>query len=176
MLVRGPGGELAAGRLAAEGDAQGDAPRRGYPAQVHRRLGGVHQRGRRTVDPRPGRTQSGSVREDFPRRSGRRQRSAPALEEALDSVEAAGGPAPRPRPDPPFLTSQRLANRASVWGPRLDSGMDERDDMLARLRDGGTADPRVLAAMGSVPREQFVLEADRAQAYADRAPPIAGGP
>jgi protein-L-isoaspartate(D-aspartate) O-methyltransferase len=53
--------------------------------------------------------------------------------------------------------------------------MDEREDMLARLRDGGIADPRVLAAMGSVPREQFVLEADRAQAYADRALPIAGG-
>ena len=53
--------------------------------------------------------------------------------------------------------------------------MDERDEMLARLRDGGIGDPRVLAAMGSVPREQFVLEADRSQAYADRALPIAGG-
>ncbi len=53
--------------------------------------------------------------------------------------------------------------------------MDERDDMLARLRDGGIGDPRLLAAMGSVPREQFVLEDDRSQAYADRALPIAGG-
>ncbi|HWW10181.1 MAG TPA: protein-L-isoaspartate(D-aspartate) O-methyltransferase [Candidatus Acidoferrales bacterium] len=53
--------------------------------------------------------------------------------------------------------------------------MHERDEMLARLRDGGIGDPRLLAAMGSVPREQFVLEADRSQAYADRALPIAGG-
>ena len=53
--------------------------------------------------------------------------------------------------------------------------MHERDEMLARLRDGGIGDPRLLAAMGSVPREEFVLEADRSQAYADRALPIAGG-
>jgi protein-L-isoaspartate(D-aspartate) O-methyltransferase len=53
--------------------------------------------------------------------------------------------------------------------------MDERDDMLVRLRDGGVRDARLLAAMGAVPREQFVLEADRSQAYADRALPIASG-
>src|SRR3982074_1753978 len=53
--------------------------------------------------------------------------------------------------------------------------MDERDDMLVRLRDGGVRDARLLAAMGTVPREQFVLEADRSQAYADRALPIASG-
>ena len=47
--------------------------------------------------------------------------------------------------------------------------------MLARLRDGGVRDVRLLAAMGAVPREQFVLEADRSQAYADRALPIANG-
>src|ERR1700724_4026220 len=47
--------------------------------------------------------------------------------------------------------------------------------MLARLRDGGVRDERLLAAMGAVPREQFVLEADRSQAYADRALPIANG-
>jgi protein-L-isoaspartate(D-aspartate) O-methyltransferase len=53
--------------------------------------------------------------------------------------------------------------------------VDERDEMLARLRDGGVRDERLLAAMGAVPREQFVLEADRSQAYADRALPIANG-
>jgi protein-L-isoaspartate(D-aspartate) O-methyltransferase len=53
--------------------------------------------------------------------------------------------------------------------------MDEREEMLARLRDGGVRDPRLLAAMGAVPREQFVLDADRSQAYADRALPIANG-
>ena len=53
--------------------------------------------------------------------------------------------------------------------------MDEREEMLARLLDGGVRDPRLLAAMGAVPREQFVLEADRSQAYADRALPIANG-
>ena len=53
--------------------------------------------------------------------------------------------------------------------------MDDRDEMLVRLRDSGIRDPRLLAAMAAVPREQFVLEADRSQAYADRALPIAGG-
>jgi protein-L-isoaspartate(D-aspartate) O-methyltransferase len=47
--------------------------------------------------------------------------------------------------------------------------MDDRDAMLARLREGGIRSERVLAAMAAVPREPFVLEADRDQAYADRA-------
>jgi protein-L-isoaspartate(D-aspartate) O-methyltransferase len=41
-----------------------------------------------------------------------------------------------------------------------------------QLRRRGIADERVLAAMGSVPREEFVPEAARSRAYADSALPI----
>jgi protein-L-isoaspartate(D-aspartate) O-methyltransferase len=51
----------------------------------------------------------------------------------------------------------------------------ERETMLGKLREGGVRDPRVLAAMAGVPREEFVLAADRGDAYADRALPIAAG-
>ena len=47
-----------------------------------------------------------------------------------------------------------------------------RQEMLARLRDAGVRDPRVLQAMAAVPREEFVMPADRGDAYADRALPI----
>lgn len=50
-----------------------------------------------------------------------------------------------------------------------------RDDMLERLRTGGVRDPRVLAAMAAVPREEFVTESERSDAYADRALPIESG-
>lgn len=44
-----------------------------------------------------------------------------------------------------------------------------------QLRRRGIHDERVLAAMGEVPREQFVPEGLRGQAYADAALPIAEG-
>ena len=47
--------------------------------------------------------------------------------------------------------------------------------MMARLREGGVRDPRVLEAMASVPREEFVLATEREEAYADRALPIGEG-
>jgi protein-L-isoaspartate(D-aspartate) O-methyltransferase len=50
-----------------------------------------------------------------------------------------------------------------------------RDLMLARLREGGVSNARLLAAMAAVPREQFVPLAEREQAYADRALPIGYG-
>ncbi len=46
---------------------------------------------------------------------------------------------------------------------------------MERVRGGGVRDPRVLAAMAAVPREEFVLAEDREQAYADRALPIGEG-
>jgi protein-L-isoaspartate(D-aspartate) O-methyltransferase len=54
----------------------------------------------------------------------------------------------------------------------LDPG---RQAMLDRLRAGGVHDARVLAAMERVPREEFVPNAERADAYADRALPIDSG-
>ena len=51
----------------------------------------------------------------------------------------------------------------------------DRQEMLARLRQGGVSDPRVLQAMEAVPREQFVAQEERIEAYADRALPIGYG-
>jgi protein-L-isoaspartate(D-aspartate) O-methyltransferase len=45
--------------------------------------------------------------------------------------------------------------------------------MMAVLIEHGIRSPSVLAAMAGVPREEFVLEAHRDDAYADRALPIA---
>jgi protein-L-isoaspartate(D-aspartate) O-methyltransferase len=55
------------------------------------------------------------------------------------------------------------------------TGPDPREEMLDRLRRGGVRDPRVLAAMTTVPREAFLAEADRAEAFADRALSIGYG-
>jgi protein-L-isoaspartate(D-aspartate) O-methyltransferase len=61
-----------------------------------------------------------------------------------------------------------------VTGPpdygRLRAAMVER-----QLRRRGISDGRVLAAMGTVPREEFVSERYRSRAYADAAQPIGEG-
>jgi protein-L-isoaspartate(D-aspartate) O-methyltransferase len=49
------------------------------------------------------------------------------------------------------------------------------EEMLARLRTGGVRDERVLAAMATVPREEFVEAGQRDEAYADRALGIGHG-
>jgi len=52
----------------------------------------------------------------------------------------------------------------------------DRAAMVARqLRGRGIRDERVLAAMGAIPREVFVVDADRSLAYADEALPIDAG-
>ena len=45
----------------------------------------------------------------------------------------------------------------------------------SQLRPQGVTDPAVLAAMGAIPREQFVPEAARPLAYSDRALPLGNG-
>lgn len=53
---------------------------------------------------------------------------------------------------------------------------DARRAMIdSQLRTSGVNDPVVLARMGSVPREDFVPEGQRAAAYADRAVRLAEG-
>jgi protein-L-isoaspartate(D-aspartate) O-methyltransferase len=49
------------------------------------------------------------------------------------------------------------------------------EEMLLRLRQGGVRDERTLAAMATVPREQFVDRTQREEAYADRALTIGHG-
>src|SRR5262245_52022745 len=52
----------------------------------------------------------------------------------------------------------------------------ERADMVeSQLRRRGIHDPRVLAAMNSVPRERFIDSSFRDLAYADDPAPIGGG-
>ena len=53
--------------------------------------------------------------------------------------------------------------------------MTPRERLVGRLRRGGIADERVLAAIGRVPRELFVPAALRLRAYADGALPIGHG-
>jgi protein-L-isoaspartate(D-aspartate) O-methyltransferase len=63
---------------------------------------------------------------------------------------------------------------AAPQGVGLDSGA-VRARMVARLAAGGIADPRVLAAMGSVERHRFVDSALANQAYEDTSLPIGLG-
>ncbi len=50
-----------------------------------------------------------------------------------------------------------------------------RQRLVERLRQGGITDPRVLQAVASVPRHQFVDEAMASRAYEDTALPIGRG-
>ncbi len=52
---------------------------------------------------------------------------------------------------------------------------DERARLVRRVAEGGVTDPRVLAAMGRVPRHHFVPEAVRSEAYLDQPLPIGWG-
>ena len=56
-----------------------------------------------------------------------------------------------------------------------DYGRDREAMVDRQLRGRGIGDERVLAAMGSVPRERFVEDRDRSIAYADEALPIEAG-
>ena len=47
--------------------------------------------------------------------------------------------------------------------------------VASQLRTTGVNDPRVIAAMGDVPRERFVPDERRASAYADLVVPLGGG-
>ena len=66
-----------------------------------------------------------------------------------------------------------------ILGSMMGSGSDPavaRAAMIARqLRGRGIVDERVLAAMAAIPRELFVPEAWRREAYADEALPIDAG-
>jgi protein-L-isoaspartate(D-aspartate) O-methyltransferase len=71
------------------------------------------------------------------------------------------------------MDAAELFRRWMRHGP--DSGMAGAEEMLQRLRLGGVRDERVLAAMATIPREDFVEEGQRDQAYADRALGIGHG-
>lgn len=73
---------------------------------------------------------------------------------------------------------QATADAARLARPSTGTGLDSgavRERMVARLRAEGKFDERVLAAMASVPRHEFVDSALAAQAYEDTALPIGHG-
>src|SRR5690606_32225125 len=59
--------------------------------------------------------------------------------------------------------------------PAASSEAARRAMIDSQLRTSGVNEPWVLAAMASVPREDFVPEAMRGAAYIDRAIPLSGG-
>lgn len=70
------------------------------------------------------------------------------------------------------------ASRADDARPGLDTPTDavaRREMVEHQLRGRDIVDPRVLAAMGTVPRHVFVPEAERDAAYGDHALPIGRG-
>src|SRR5512146_2031353 len=64
---------------------------------------------------------------------------------------------------------------ADAEGATTDYAEQRRRMVERQLRRRGIEDERVLAAMGAVPRELFVPEGRRSQAYSDAALPIAEG-
>ena len=63
----------------------------------------------------------------------------------------------------------------AMTGSTRDPARERASMVAGQLRGRGISDERVLAAMGSVPREVFVPEAYRADAYADEAVAIDAG-
>jgi protein-L-isoaspartate(D-aspartate) O-methyltransferase len=57
----------------------------------------------------------------------------------------------------------------------MDRASERREMVERQLRDRGIRDERVLAAMGEIPREEFVPELYRAYCYADEPAPIGHG-
>ena len=63
-----------------------------------------------------------------------------------------------------------------MTGPPRDPEQARAAMVEHQLRDRGVTDERVLAAMGAIPREAFVPDASRRDAYADGALPIESRP
>ena len=106
------------------------------------------------------------------------ERSAPVplplpqqpLPQAINAVTAAARTVLRPQA-PLQHAVQQAQRRSAPSGLGLDSSL-VRARMVERLADGGLRDPRVLAAMGEIPRHQFVDAALVTQAYEDTSLPI----
>jgi protein-L-isoaspartate(D-aspartate) O-methyltransferase len=70
--------------------------------------------------------------------------------------------------------SYAIAERMSAMTPDLFDDM-RHAMVVSQLRPDGVTDPRVIEAMGTVPREDYVPEDRRSTAYADRLIPMTGG-
>jgi len=93
-------------------------------------------------------------------------------------LEGLGTPARKPvvlRPQQPLhQAAEESARRFTPAGFGLDSA-DVRQRMVMRLQAAGLRDERVIAAMATVPRHQFVDTALAPQAYEDTSLPIGHG-
>jgi protein-L-isoaspartate(D-aspartate) O-methyltransferase len=63
----------------------------------------------------------------------------------------------------------------AAWLPAEDFVQARRKMVAEQVRSRGVTDPRVLAAMETVPRHLFVPDGERARAYADSPLPIGAG-
>jgi protein-L-isoaspartate(D-aspartate) O-methyltransferase len=93
-----------------------------------------------------------------------------SLHQESGGVQAPAATAPRARMARAMAWLLALAAACGSPEPRQDfqaQRMRLVDDLAREIRD-----PRILAALGKVPRERFVPEAQRARAYEDSALPI----
>ena len=92
----------------------------------------------------------------------------PARPRVISQVAAAVKVAPAPPAPTPMRASTAAASPAhfSLTSERV------RERMVERVRANGVSDPRVLAAMGAVPRHLFVDPGFATQAYEEAALPI----
>lgn len=74
------------------------------------------------------------------------------------------------------MTNQVIEQQAATLPVAANSSAIARRAMIdSQLRVSGVNDPAILAAMGAVPREDYVPADRRAVAYADRAIPLGDG-
>jgi len=77
---------------------------------------------------------------------------------------------------PVLVVGAALSGVFAVWQRTTDTPAEARRAMIdEQLRTRGISDPRVLAAMGAVPRERFVPEHLVSRAYDDGPLPIGAG-
>ena len=77
---------------------------------------------------------------------------------------------------PVLVVGAALSGVFAVWQRTTDTPAEARRAMIdEQLRTRGISDPRVLAAMGAVPRERFVPEHLVSRAYEDGPLPIGAG-
>ena len=77
---------------------------------------------------------------------------------------------------PVLVVGAALSGIFAAWQRSTDTPAEARRAMIdEQLRTRGISDPRVLAAMGAVPRERFVPEHLVSRAYDDGPLPIGAG-
>ena len=96
--------------------------------------------------------------------------------ELTATSEPGATPAPARQPSPEPATSAPESSAALAASPTPDEMLNARQRMVrTQIRGRGVTDERVLAAMETVPRHEFVLSETLDQAYNDHPLPIGYG-